>query len=131
MGESAQDQLSRRERQIMQAIYSMGKASVGEVQKALPDAPSYSAVRALMRILEEKGLLKHESQGNKYIYMPRRPRHVAGKSAIRRLLHTFFDGSVERAVAALLSTADTKLSPSELDRLAELIKEHKKKEQRR
>jgi len=115
--------LSRRERQIMDVIYRLGRASVADVMGELPDPPSYSAVRALLRVLEEKGHLKHKKEGARYIYLPTRPRHNAGRSALRRILQTFYDGSTEKAVAALLDASDSKLSPEELDRLSRLIEE--------
>jgi len=114
-------QFTRRERQIMDVVYSKGQASVAEVHQALPDRPSYSAVRALMRILEEKGHLRHKEVGKKYVYIPIRSRGDASKSAARRLLATFFAGSAERAVAALLEASQETLTDQELDRLAELI----------
>jgi BlaI family penicillinase repressor len=119
-------QLSRRERQIMDLVYARGQASVAEVHQMMPDRPSYSAVRALMRILEEKGHLKHKAQGNKYIYLPIRSREQASKSAMQRLLRTFFDGSAERAVAAILEASDTRPTQDELDRLEQLIQRTKK-----
>lgn len=118
--------LTRRERQIMDAVYTRGQASAAAVHQALPDRPSYSAVRALMRILEEKGHLRHRSQGNRYIYLPTRSRRRASRSAARRLLRTFFDGSAERAVAALLEACDTRLTEEELDRLSQLIEQVRK-----
>jgi predicted transcriptional regulator len=130
MARRSEGDLSRRERQIMDVIYQQGEASVSEVLEALPDPPSYSSVRALLGILVEKGHLKHRKTGIKYVYSPRRSRQTAGKSAVRRLVHTFFDGSAVRAVAALLDDADTKLSDEEFERLAELIDEHRNKEQR-
>ena len=118
--------LSRRERQIMDIIYRRGKASVGEVMGDLPDPPSYSAVRATLRILEEKGHLKHEKQGPRYVFSPTLPREQARESALKQLLHTFFDGSVEQAVLALLESGASRLSESDLDRLARLIAHTKK-----
>ncbi len=119
-------QLSRRERQIMDIIYARGQASAGQVHEALEDRPSYSAVRALLRILEEKGHLRHKTAGNKHIYLPVRSRRQAAQSALQRLLQTFFGGSAEQAVAALLESADTRPSDQELDRLAELIEKARK-----
>ena len=113
--------LSRRERQIMDIVYALGRASISQVRQAMTDAPSYSAVRALMRILEEKGHLKHTAEGKKYIYLPARSRKAASRSAVRRLLRTFFDGSTEQALAALLEVSDAAAAPEELDRLAKLI----------
>ena len=118
--------LSRRERQIMDIIYRRGHASVSEVLGDMEDPPSYSAVRALMRILEEKGHLKHRKEGNKYIYLPTRSRREASNSATRRLLETFFDGSTAKAVAALLEVSDLQPGDKELDRLAEMIEKARK-----
>ena len=114
--------LSRREQQIMDIVYQRGRASVAEVHKALPHPPSYSAVRATMRILEEKGHLKHRKAGNKYIYMPTRSRREAGISAVHRLLRTFFDGRPEQVVAALFDASEPALSDEQISRLVELIK---------
>ena len=119
--------LSRRERQIMDVVYRRGKACVAEVLGDLPDPPSYSAIRALMRILEEKGHLQHDRQGTKYIYRPTRPRGVAARSAMRRVLRTFFQGSTEKAMVALLGVADRRLSRDELDRMSRLIEQARKK----
>jgi len=116
-----QTNLSRRERQIMDVIYSQSSASAADVMAGLPDAPSYSAVRAMLRILEEKGHLEHEKQGARYVYRPTLPPDKASRSALRQILQTFFDGSVERAVAALLDASESTLSDAELGRLAKLI----------
>ncbi len=113
--------LSRRERQIMDVIYRLGRASAAEVQREMPDPPSYSAVRAQLRILEDKGQLKHEEDGAKYIYLPARPRGRAARSALRRVMQTFFGGSVEKTVAALISESESNLDDQQLDRLADLI----------
>jgi predicted transcriptional regulator len=113
--------LSRRERQIMNAIYRAGEATAQEVRDALPDAPSYSAVRALLRILESKGHLKHRQDGPRYVYEPTVPRERARKSALRQVVRTFFGGSAEDAVAALLDLSRRGLSDEELDRLEQLI----------
>jgi predicted transcriptional regulator len=113
--------LSRRERQIMEILYRKGQASAGEVQEALADAPGYSAVRALLRILEAKGYASHARDGAKYIYRPATPRTQAAQAALAQVVQTFFGGSVEQVVATLVSEADTKLSEAELDRLALLI----------
>ena len=118
--------LSRRERQIMDVIYRRGRASAADVVADLDDPPSYSAVRALLRILEDKGHLRHESEGGKYVYTPTRPREHAGRSALRRVLQTFFDNSAEKAVAALLDLHDSELSRADLDRLAHLIEQARK-----
>jgi predicted transcriptional regulator len=129
MGESAHNELSRRERQIMDIIYQRGRASVAEVLEALPDPPSYSAVRALLRVLEDKGHVKHAQDGPRYVYAATVPRTEAQESAMKRLLRTFFDGSAERAVAAFLDMHAGELSDEDLDRLAELI-EHTREEGR-
>jgi predicted transcriptional regulator len=118
-------QLSRRERQIMDAIYTRGRATAAEVLEGLPDPPSYSAVRAMLRILEEKGALRHEYDGPRYVYIPIVPRESAQKSALRHLVSTFFGGSTAQAVAALLDDEDAKLSEQEIDRLAKLIEDAK------
>ena len=113
--------LSRRERQILDILYQRGQATAAEVQSALPEPPSYSAVRALLRILEEKGHVRHEQDGPRYVYLPTMPRDNAQRSAMRHMLQTFFDGSAEQAISALLDDASAKLSPAELDRLARMI----------
>ena len=117
--------LSRRERQIMNIIYQRGSASVADVLAELPDAPSYSTVRALLRILEEKGHLTHEKDGPRYIYRSTQPRHEAGRSALKQIVQTFFDKSVEKTVAALVS--DAEISDGDLDRLSQLIEQAKKR----
>ena len=119
--------LSRRERQIMDIVYTRGQASVNDVLQALPDPPSYSAVRALLNVLETKGHLKHLRDGARYLYVPSRPRQHAARHAMKRVLETFFDGSPEKAVAALLDAADTRLSEADLDRLAQMIKRARKR----
>ena len=116
--------LSRRERQIMNIIYQRGHASVADVLENLPDAPSYSTVRALLRILEAKGHLVHQKDGPRYIYRPTQPRHQAGQSALKQIVQTFFDKSIEKTVAALVS--DVEVSDEELDRLSQLIEQAKK-----
>ncbi len=118
--------LSRRERQIMDVIYRRGQATAAEVMEGLPDPPGYSAVRALLRVLEDKGHLRHESQGPKYVFMPTVPREKAQRSALKQLVQTFFDGSTERAVAALLDLSASNLSDDELNRLSELIDQARK-----
>jgi predicted transcriptional regulator len=124
MTEKAHEHLSRRERQIMDIIHRLGKATAGEVREALSDPPSYSAVRALLRLMEEKGYLRHETDGAKYVYLPTLAREKARRSALKRMVQTFFDGSTELAVAALLSKA--KLKQDELDRLSALIEQARK-----
>jgi predicted transcriptional regulator len=123
-----QPPLSRRERQIMDVIYRQGQATAGEVLDQLPDPPSYSAVRAMLRVLEEKGHLRHEQEGPRYVYVPTVNRERARRSALRHLVQTFFDGSTEQVVAALLEGADAKLSDAELDRLSRLIDQAKQEE---
>jgi len=115
--------LSRRERQIMDVIYREGQATATEVLASLPDPPSYSAVRAMLRVLENKGHLRHVPDGTRYVYRPTLPRDRAGKPALENVLETFFDGSTEKAVAALLDLSRSELSPEELDRLSELIEQ--------
>lgn len=117
--------LSRRERQIMDVLHSQESATAAEIRAALPDAPGYSAVRALLRILEEKGHVKHKQDGPRYVYVPCVSREHASRSALKRLVATFFQGSVTQAMAALLETADTKLSDAELDKLRKIIKQAK------
>ena len=118
------EQLSRRERQIMDVIYARGQATVAEVVSALPDPPSYSAVRALLRILEQKGHLRHEEVGPRYIFLPTVSRDRARKSALRNLVRTFFDGSPAQAAAALIDQAD--LTADDMARLSELIDKARK-----
>lgn len=118
---------SRRERQIMDAIYAAGPLSVADVRAAIPDPPSYSAVRALLRILVDKGHLKHDDVDGKYVYSPIRPRESAARGALRRVLSTFFDNSAAKAVAALLDVTETEVSADELAELADLIEKAKKK----
>jgi predicted transcriptional regulator len=113
--------LSRRERQIMDILYANGRSTAAEVQAAMPEAPSYSAVRAMLRILEEKDHVRHEQDGPRYVYVPTVARENAKRSALKHMLHTFFDGSAEQAISALLDDRSAKLSAAELDRLAHLI----------
>ena len=118
--------LSRRERQIMDVVHAKGQASAAEVLAALPAPPGYSAVRALLRILEAKGHLRHRREGARYVYVPRTSPKLARRSALKRVVSTFFQGSVAQAMAALLETADTGLSDAELIRLEQLIKKARK-----
>jgi BlaI family transcriptional regulator, penicillinase repressor len=118
--------LSRRERQIMDALHQRGRATAAEVQTALPDPPSYSAVRALLRILEEKGHIKHRRAGAHYVYVPRASRATAQRSALKRVVSTFFHGSVTQTMAALLETADTRLADSKLHQLRQIIQQARK-----
>jgi len=113
--------LTRRERQIVDILYRRGRATAGEVMEELPGDPSYSTVRTQLRVLEEKGHVRHEEQGLRYVYMPAVPRGAARKSALRHLIDTFFDGSAEQAVGALLGGAGSRLTDEELDRIAELV----------
>lgn len=115
--------LSRRERQIMDILYRLGSATAAEVQANLPDAPGYSAVRALLRILEEKGHLRHAYDGPRYIYAPVVSRPVAQKSALKQMVKTFFGGSTSNAVAALLDLGGNDLSERELERLAAMVEQ--------
>ena len=121
MSQPQLNQLSRRERQIMEIIYRRGRATAAEVLEDLPDPPSYSAVRAMLRILEDKGHVRHEQDGPRYIYLPTVARESAKRSAMRHMLQTFFDGSAEQAISALLDDSSSKLSDEELDRLAGMI----------
>ncbi len=121
-----QSKLSRRERQIMDVIYQLGKATAAEVQERMPSPPSYSAVRAMLAILEQKQLLRHEQDGARYVYLPTVPVERARKSALKSMVRTFFDGSTTDAIAALLELPDSKLSRGELESLAELIERAKK-----
>ena len=116
-------ELSRRERQIVDILYAQGRATAAEVQSLLPDPPSYSAVRAMLRILEEKGHVRHEQDGPRYIYLPTVARENAKRSAMRHMLQTFFDGSTAQAISALLDDSSAKLSDAELDRLARMIED--------
>ena len=119
-------ELSRRERQILDILHTRGEATVAEVHRSLPDAPGYSAVRALLRILEEKGHAKHRRQGLRYVYLARESRAQASRSALKRILATFFDGSVDQAVAGLLEASDSRLSEAEMARLQAIINKARK-----
>ncbi len=123
MTKASDSSLSRRERQIMDIIYERGRASAADVLEALPDPPSYSAVRALLRILEEKGHLKHKRDGARYIFSPVKSRRSASQSAVQRVMRTFFDNSIEKTVAALLDVRGEDLSQDELRRLSKMIEE--------
>ena len=122
----AQAALSRRERQIMDILYQRGRASAAEVREAMQDPPSYSAVRAMLRVLEEKGHVKHESEGLKYVYVPSVGRDKAKRSAVKHLLDVFFPDSPEQVVAALLDVSRKRLTAEELDRMTEMIEKAKK-----
>ena len=118
--------LTRRERQIMDILYKRGRATANEVLEDLPGNSHYSTVRTQLRVLEEKGHVTHEEAGVKYVYMPAVPRRAARKSALRHLVDTFFDGSAEQVVAAVLGGEGARLSDEELDRIAELVEKAKK-----
>ena len=118
--------LSRRERQIMDVLYRRGRATAAEVMEDLTGDPHSSTVRTQLRVLEDKGHVRHEEEGLRYVYMPAVPRHAARKSALRHLVETFFDGSTEKAVAALLGREGSRLSDAELDRIADLISKTRK-----
>jgi predicted transcriptional regulator len=113
--------LSRRERQIMEILYQRGKASASEVRESMGDAPGYSAVRAMLRVLEDKGHIKHQAEGLKYVYLPIVTRDKAKRTAVKHLLDTFFGDSPEQVVAALLDVSSKRLTREELDRMAEMI----------
>jgi predicted transcriptional regulator len=121
--------LTRRERQIMDVIYARGRATVAEVLESLPDPPSYSSVRTLLRLLEEKGRLRHEEAGPRYVYIPTVAREKARRTALRDLVGTFFGGSTEDAMAALLDLHDVRRTPLKLDRIQALI-DHARREGR-
>jgi len=120
--------LSRRERQIMDILYELGRATAADVMKALPGEPSDSTVRTQLRVLESKGHVRHEADGQKYVYLPVVPRRVVRKSALKHVVNTFFDGSVEKVVAALLGPDGGKLSDEELDRIAGLVEKARAEE---
>jgi predicted transcriptional regulator len=115
------EKLSRRERQIMDVLYERGRATAAEILAALPDPPSYSAVRALIKVLEDKGHVKHQEDGPRYVFTPSVPRSKARRNAVKHLLQTFFDDSAGEAVASLLGASAGKLKPEELDKIEELI----------
>jgi predicted transcriptional regulator len=120
--------LSRRERQILDILYARGRATAAEIRAALPDPPTYSAVRALLRILEEKGHVRHDADGPRYVYTPTVPPRRARKSAVRHLVDTFFNGSPGDAVMALLDDGAKTLSPDEITRIEALIARARKGE---
>jgi BlaI family penicillinase repressor len=123
--------LSRRERQMMDILYQRGKASAQEIMDALPDPPTYSAVRAKLRVLEEKGHVRHQEESLRYVYLPVVARESARKSALRHMVSTFFAGSVQDTVAALLDLSASKLSGADLDRIASMIEQAKKEGEQR
>jgi predicted transcriptional regulator len=116
-----QPALSRRERQIMDILYRRGRATANEVMADLPGDPSYSTVRTQLRVLESKGQVRHEEEGLRYVYLPAVARHAARRSALRHLVDTFFEGSTEKVVAALLGGDASRLSDAELDRIATIV----------
>jgi BlaI family transcriptional regulator, penicillinase repressor len=118
--------LSRRERQIMDVLYRMGRATAAQIHESLPDPPTYSAVRAKLRVLEEKGHVRHEEQALRYLYLPVVSRERAKQSALGHMLETFFDNSAEQAITALLTMKEAALSPDDLDRLSTLIEKARK-----
>jgi predicted transcriptional regulator len=117
----AQAGLTKRERQIMDVLYRLGRATAAEIMERVPGAPGYSTIRTQLRVLESKGHVRHEEQGLRYIYLPTVPRRSAGRSALRHLVDTFFDGSSAKAVAALLGGEGSRISDDELQRIAELV----------
>ena len=118
--------LSRRERQIMDVLYRRGRATAAEVMAELPGEPNYSTVRTQLRVLEEKGHVLHNEEGPRYVYAPAVPRHAARKSALKHLVETFFDGSAEQVVAAVLGGEASRLSDEDLERISELIEKARK-----
>jgi BlaI family penicillinase repressor len=128
MAKRDDSQHSRRERQIMEIVHRKGNATAAEVHEALPDPPSYSAVRALLRVLEEKGHLRHRQDGPRYVFSATVPRERARRSALQRVVGTFFAGSVTDAVAALLALEPGRLDDEELARLSALVAEAQRKE---
>ena len=118
--------LSRRERQIIDVLYRRGRATAAEVMAELPGEPSYSTVRTQLRVLEGKGHVHHEQDGQRYVYTPAVPRRTVRRSAMKHLVETFFDGSVEQAVAALLGGEGSRLTDEQLDRIEDLIKKARK-----
>lgn len=122
--------LSRRERQMMDILYQKGRATASEIHLALPDPPSYSAVRAKLRVLEEKGHIRHQEEALRYVYVPVVARDSARRSALRHMVSTFFGGSVEETVAALLDAGASHLSKQDLDRIAQLVEQAKKEGER-
>src|ERR1700691_426264 len=118
--------LSRRERQIMDTLYQRGKSSASEVREGMTGAPGYSAVRAMLRVLEEKGHVRHQAEGLKYVYVPTVAREKAKRSAVKHLIDTFFQDAPDQVVAALLDVSSTRLTRAELDRMAEIIERARK-----
>jgi BlaI family transcriptional regulator, penicillinase repressor len=129
MSREIHSKLTRRERLIMDILYKLGKATAAEVLAALPDQPSYSTVRAQLRVLEEKGHVRHLEQGLRYIYAPTVPRESVRSSALKRVLDTFFEGSAEKVVAAVLDTQAARMTDEELNRLSELMEKARRRRQ--
>ena len=130
MPHSTDTTLARREREIMNIVYRRGRATAAEVMADLSGAPNYSTVRTQLRVLEQKGHVRHEEEGLRYVYLPAVPRRAARRSALRSLVHTFFDGSAEQVVAALLGGEGARLSKEELERIADLVEQARKGERR-
>ena len=130
MATAADRALTRRERQIMDILYRRGRATAAEVMNDLSGQPTYSTVRTQLRVLEEKGQVRHEEEGLRYVYSPAVPRHTARKSALRHLVNTFFDGSTEKVVGALLGGDGAQLSEEELHRIGELVAKARKERKR-
>jgi len=127
MAKSPHQDLSRRERQIMDVLYRLGRVGVAEVQDELPAAPGYSAVRAMLGKLEAKGYVKHRQEGARYVYEPTVPRRAASEGAVKRMVRTFFDGSTAKAVATMLDLSSQELTEPELAALAERIEEARRR----
>jgi BlaI family transcriptional regulator, penicillinase repressor len=121
MSKALHSALSRRERQIMDILYRRGRATAAEVMHDLPGSSSYSTVRTQLRVLEDKGYARHEEDGVRFVYLPAVPRHAARRSALTHLVDTFFDGSVEKVVEALLGARGARLTDEDLDRIAEVV----------
>lgn len=128
MAKPLHTELSRRERQIMDILYQLGRATAGELMKALPGERSDSTVRTQLRVLEAKGHVRHEAEGLKYVYLPVVPRRVVRKSALKHVVNTFFDGSIEHVVAALLGPDGGRLTDDELDRIAAIVEQARSEE---
>jgi len=131
MGKSNHSTLTRRERQIMDVLYRIGRGTVSEVMSELSGGPTYSTVRAQLRVLEEKGHLRHEDVGLRFVYIPAIPRHAIRKTALSHLLDTFFEGSPVKVVAALLGKDSSGISQDELERISELIEKARKQGKRK
>ncbi len=123
----ADPDLSRRERQIMDVLFARGRATGQEIQEGLPDQPNYSSVRTILRVLERKGYVRHVEEGLRYVYQPTVAREAASRSALQRIIKTFFDGSAKEAVAALLDPAAFHLDEKELNELSRIIERAKRK----